>query len=112
MKRAYLGEFEEIVLLMVAMLADDAYGVRITHEIISQTRRQVRLNQVHASLHRLEEKGMVNSKLGDPTAERGGRRKRIFKITALGKRTLADMSSVRDHLWSQIPSSLRIAKGS
>jgi PadR family transcriptional regulator PadR len=112
MKRAYLGEFEEIVLLTVALLLDDAYGVRITHEIISQTRRPVRLNQVHASLHRLEEKGMVISKMGDPTAERGGRRKRIFKITALGKRTLTDMSAVRDHLWSQVPSSLRIAKGS
>ena len=74
MKRVYLGEFEEIVLLIVAMLEGNAYGVSITHEIIQQTNRAVRLNQVHASLQRLEDKGMIASKMGDPTPERGGRR--------------------------------------
>jgi len=107
MKRAYLGEFEEIVLLVVAMLEDQAYGVRITHEIIEQTQRNVRLNQVHASLHRLEEKGMIISKMGDPTPERGGRRKRIFTITAYGRTTLNEMKVVRTHLWNLLPISMK-----
>jgi PadR family transcriptional regulator PadR len=111
MKRVYLGEFEEVVLLMVAFLEDDAYGVRITHEIIQQTARGVRLNQVHASLHRLEDKGMVASKMGDPTPERGGRRKRIFTITAYGRQTLSEMKSVRTHLWNLLPSSMNTLAG-
>jgi PadR family transcriptional regulator, regulatory protein PadR len=108
MKRAYLGEFEEIVLLVVAMLEEQAYGVKITHEIIEQTQRSVRLNQVHASLHRLEEKGMIVSKVGDPTPERGGRRKRIFTITAYGRTTLNEMKAVRTHLWNLLSPSMKI----
>ena len=109
MKRVYLGEFEEIVLMMVAILDGDAYGVNITHQIVEQTDRAVRLNQVHASLIRLEEKGMVSSKMGDPTPERGGRRKRIFKITAFGQQTLNDIKEVRSHLWSLLPSHIKPA---
>jgi DNA-binding PadR family transcriptional regulator len=107
MKRNYLGEFEEIVLLIVAMLDGNAYGVNITHEIIEQTSRAARINQVHASLHRLEEKGMIISKLGDPTPERGGRRKRIFTITAYGQRTLSEIQSIRTNLWNLLPSSIK-----
>jgi DNA-binding PadR family transcriptional regulator len=110
MKRVYLGEFEEVVLLVVAMLESEAYGVKITHEIIEQTERDVRLNQVHASLQRLEEKGMIKSKMGEPTPERGGRRKRLFTMTALGKQTLNEIREVRTHLWSQLPSSMKIAR--
>src|SRR5688572_15516234 len=109
MKRTYLGEFEEIVLLTVAMLEGQAYGVNITHEIIEQTDRSVRLNQVHASLLRLEDKGMVSSHMGDPTPERGGRRKRLFRITAYGHQTLQDIKEVRTHLWSLLPSSIKPA---
>ncbi len=111
MKRVYLGEFEELVLLVVAMLESDAYGVKITHEITDQTNRSVRLNQVHAALHRLEDKGMINSKMGDPTPQRGGRRKRIFTITAFGQNTLAEMKTVRAHLWNLLPSSMKIVGG-
>lgn len=71
MKRTYLGEFEERVLLTVAVLDGKAYGVAVTHEIIEQTDRQVRLNHVHAALLRLEEKGMVASILEEATQERG-----------------------------------------
>ncbi len=109
MKRVYLGEFEEIVLLLVAMLGEEAYGVKITHEIIAQTNREVRLNQVHSALHRLEEKGMITSRMGDPTAERGGRRKRIFTITAYGRATLEEMKALRIHLWNLLPPTLNIA---
>lgn len=111
MKRTYLGEFEEVVLLMVAILEDSAYGVNITHEIVHQTGRDVRLNQVHASLHRLEEKGMISSRMGDPTPERGGRRKRIFKITAYGVQTLQEIQGVRANLWNMVPSSLKPSTG-
>jgi PadR family transcriptional regulator, regulatory protein PadR len=107
MKRIYLGEFEEIVLLVVAMLEGSAYGVNITHEIVLQTGRDVRINQVHASLHRLEEKGMVDSRMSDPTAERGGRRKRVFSITAFGVSTLHETRTVRSNLWTMLPSSIK-----
>lgn len=109
MKRIYLGEFEEIVLLTVARLQGQAYGVNITHEIIEQTNRSVRMNQVHASLLRLEDKGMVNSQMGDPTPERGGRRKRLFTITAYGQQTLRDIKELRSHLWSLLPPSVNPA---
>lgn len=102
MKRTYLGEFEEIVLLAVAVLDGQAYGVILMHEIIEQTGRSVRLNQVHSALQRLEEKGMVNSEMGEPTAERGGRRKRLFSVTAYGKRTLQEIQEVRVSFWSRL----------
>jgi PadR family transcriptional regulator, regulatory protein PadR len=100
MERRYLGEFEEIVLLLVSALDENAYGVTITREIESQTGRAVRLNQVHSALQRLEEKGMVRSKMGGASSERGGRRKRMFTTTALGRRVLADIQEVRQRLWS------------
>lgn len=106
LKRIYLGEFEEIVLLMVGILDNHAYGVNITHEIVMQTNREVRLNQVHAALHRLEEKGMISSKMGDPTPERGGRRKRMFSITAYGLQTLREIQGVRSNLWNLMSSAL------
>lgn len=108
MKRPYLGEFEEIVLLIVAMLDGEAYGVNISHQIMDHTGREARLNQVHAALQRLEEKGMIKSKMGEPTAERGGRRKRLFQVTPYGQQTLAYIQSVRENLWSMLPSSLKL----
>ena len=107
MKRVNLGEFEEIVLLIVAILEGEAYGVNITHEIVHQTHRTVRLNQVHASLHRLENKNMIASRMGDPTPERGGRRKRIFAITPYGRQTLSDIQAVRINLWNLLPSPIK-----
>ncbi len=109
MKRTYLGEFEEIVLLVVAVLNGSAYGVSITHEIFSQTGREVRLNQVHSALQRLEEKGMIISRMGDPTPERGGRRKRMFDVTAFGAHTLNEIQQVRSTLWSSVPSAIKSA---
>jgi len=102
MKRTYLGEFEEIVLLAVATMEGHAYGVVLMHEIIKQTGRDIRLNQVHSALQRLEEKGMVKSEMGEPTSERGGRRKRLFKVTAYGQRTLHEIQKVRVSFWSRI----------
>lgn len=107
MKRSYLGEFEEVVLLTVAVLGDGAYGVAITDELDRQTGRSVSISAVHAALHRLQEKGMLSSQMGEATAERGGRRKRLFTVTVLGSRTLHDIRAVRDQLWDSIlPNSL------
>ncbi|UFH56965.1 PadR family transcriptional regulator [Spirosoma sp. KNUC1025] len=109
MKRSYLGEFEEIVLLTVAVLEGGAYGVAITHEIIEQTGRSVRLNQIHSALDRLEDKGMVKSEMGEPTAERGGRRKRLFTVTAYGRRTLQEIQEVRTSFWSRLLNPLKLS---
>lgn len=109
MKRTYLGEFEEIVLLLVAALDGEAYGVSLTHRINEETDRSVRLNQVHSALHRLQEKGMVSSRMGDPTPERGGRRKLLFTVTLYGYRTLQDIKEVRAQLWSAVPATPKLA---
>jgi len=103
MKRTFLGEFEEIVLLSVAVLDDEAYGVAVTLEIERQTGRSVGFNNVHTTLQRLQEKGFVSSKMGGATAERGGRRKRFFKLTAAGGRALKDVRDIRAQLWNSLP---------
>ncbi|MGB3617069.1 MAG: hypothetical protein WBA12_03045 [Catalinimonas sp.] len=74
MRNAYLGEFEEVVLLTVAVLDGGGYGAGITDTIEAETSRTVRLNQVHAALHRLEKKGMVTSRMGDPSEPSAPRR--------------------------------------
>ncbi|SHG70940.1 Transcriptional regulator PadR-like family protein [Chryseolinea serpens] len=103
MKRTSIGEFEEIVLLITALLEEDAYGVTITQEIEKQTGRIVGFNTVHTTLQRLEEKGLIASKMGGATAERGGRRKRYFRITALGSRTLRELKELREKIWKVLP---------
>ncbi|GAB3548314.1 PadR family transcriptional regulator [Spirosoma fluminis] len=103
MRRTYLGEFEEIVLLMVAILDGQAYGVTISQEIEQQVGRLVTFGTVHNTLIRLEEKGFVTSELGGATTERGGRRKRLFRVTALGSRALQDIQQLRNELWQLVP---------
>ena len=98
-----LGEFEEIVLLLVAAQHDQAYGLSVTRAIEEELNRSVTMSSVHTALYRLEEKGMVESKVGGATKERGGRRKRLFTITALGKRALVEARDARLQLWSMIP---------
>jgi DNA-binding PadR family transcriptional regulator len=103
MKGTYLGEFEEIVLLAVAMLAGDAYGAAIVTEIEQQMSRSVNLGAVHAALHRLEEKGLLSSRLGGATQERGGRSKRLFTVTMAGTRALDNICEIRNRMWNSIP---------
>jgi PadR family transcriptional regulator, regulatory protein PadR len=106
-KRLYLGEFEKVVLIVVDILGRDACGVKITHEIIEQTDRTVRLNQVDAFPRRLEER-MIISKIGDPTPLRGGRCKRKFTLTAYRQQTLSEAKAVRVCIWNLGPSSKKI----
>lgn len=100
--RIYLGELEELVLLMVVLLDEDAYGVSIGEALRNQAGREISISAVHTVLHRLEDKGFVKSKLGGASAERGGRRKRLFKITAHGRNTLADIRDTRNIIYSMI----------
>lgn len=97
--KGYLGEFEELVLLTVATLGDDAYGVAIKEDIEKRASRSISIGALHSTITRLEEKGFLKSWLGDPTQERGGRRKRFFEITHQGKVALHEMKALRDELW-------------
>ncbi|MEL6924532.1 MAG: helix-turn-helix transcriptional regulator [Bacteroidota bacterium] len=103
MQRVNIGEFEELVLLVVAILNGEAYGVAVMNEIDAQTSRKVNISAVHAALRRLEEKGFVESGWSAASAERGGRRKRIFDITDSGRDTLEQVRALRNKLWDQIP---------
>jgi PadR family transcriptional regulator PadR len=84
-----LGEFEQLILLAILRLGDDAYGVSIRSEILACTRREVSPGALYTTLERLERKGMVTSAAGAPTAERGGRSKRFYQATHAGTQQLA-----------------------
>jgi DNA-binding PadR family transcriptional regulator len=103
MKGTYIGELEELVLLTVGILYKQAYGVAVMDEIEKQTGRSLNISAVHAVLKRLEEKGLVTSEMSEPTSERGGRRKRVFLLTASGKKALEEANEVRNQLFNQIP---------
>lgn len=103
MKETRLGEFEEVILLLVGILGEEAYPFRISEEFESQTGRAVSIGATHSTLDRLEGKGFLTSEMGNATAERGGRRKRIFTITALGKRVLKESMDFKMALWKQYP---------
>ena len=109
MAKEYLGEFEELILTMVAALQDDAYGAAITDEIEARLKREVNLSAVHVTLYRLEDKGYIKSALGGGTKERGGRRKRIYTVTSAGLAMLRAMKEARIDLWKMIPQ-LKIVK--
>lgn len=104
MKGTYLGEFEELVLLIVAASNGEAYGVSIAEIIEEQANRTVTISTVHNVLYRLEKKGFVQSELGGATAERGGRNKRLFSITASGQEAIQVSKELRNKLWNNIPS--------
>jgi len=103
MKRIYLGELEELILLTVGILYPDAYTVGVMDEIEKQTGRSLNISAVHTVLTRLEDKKFLKSKMSDPTEARGGRRKRIFLLTATGKGALEDSNEMRNQLFNQIP---------
>ncbi len=104
MPKEYLGEFEELILTMVAALQEDAYGAAISEEIETRLKREVNLSAVHVTLYRLEDKGLIKSSMGGGTNERGGRRKRIFQVTSAGMAMLRAMKEARIDLWKLVPS--------
>jgi len=101
--RAYLTDFELMILLSVLRLGDDAYGVPIAREIETTGRRHVVLAAVYAALDRLETNGLVSSSIGDPTPERGGRAKRFFRVTPAGLRAVRQTQRALTSLWTGIP---------
>lgn len=104
MGKSQLGEFEELVLTMVGILGNEAYGNTIVKEIKERMNRTVNLSATHITLYRLEEKGYVKSEMRGATAERGGRRKRYFQITNSGLQLLHRMQEQRQKLWKLLPS--------
>lgn len=103
MSKEFLGEFEELVLTMVCVLGEDAYGNAIVTEIKKRVSRDVNLSAVHVTLYRLEDKGFVKSNMGGATNARGGRRKRIFQVTNAGLSMLKSMKEARMDLWKLVP---------
>lgn len=108
--KGYIGEFEELVLLTIASLGTDAYGVGVKQSIEERTSRSISIGALHSTITRLEEKGFVKSWLGEPTEERGGRRKRLFEVTHAGKAALHEMKNLRDALWRESKATLSLGK--
>lgn len=103
MAREFLGDFEELILTLVAVLRENAYGAAITIEIEHWIGRKVTLSAIHVTLYRLEDKGYIKSRVGGATNERGGRRKRIYTITSAGVAVLKAMKETRIGLWRLVP---------
>ena len=103
MKKYQLGEFEEVVILTIGILNNEAYSVAIKDEIESRLARTVSMGALHTALKRLEDKGYLKSFAGEATEDRAGRPKRYFEITAMGKKAMRYAKEVRDDLWSAIP---------
>lgn len=103
MKKTKLGEFEELVLLTVAALQKDAYGVEIRRELEALLKTTLSVGAIQSALKRMEDKGFLTSEFGEPTQVRGGKRKRIYSTTSYGRKVLSEMKEIRATLWSSIP---------
>jgi len=106
MKKTKLGEFEELVLLTVAALQKDAYGVEIKRELEDRLKDKLSVGSIQSALKRMEEKGFLISEFGDATMKRGGKRKRIYTTTSYAHKVLSEMKEIRARLWKSIPIAL------
>jgi DNA-binding PadR family transcriptional regulator len=105
-----LGEFEQLLLLAVVHLDAQAYGVTIRQEIETRTDREVAIGALYTSLDRLERKGYVRSSMSHPTAQRGGRSRRYFRLTAAGGAALTQSHDRLARMWKGIQPDLRKAR--
>lgn len=103
MRKTKLGEFEELVLLTVAALQEDAYGVEIKRELELRLREKLSVGSIQSALKRMEEKGFLKSEFGEATSKRGGKRKRIYTTTSYAHKVLAEIKEIRAELWRAIP---------
>lgn len=103
MKGTHLGEFEELVLLIVGVLDGNAYSVSIKNEIERQSKRRPSIGALHSSLNRLESKGFIESYSGHGTEDRGGRQKRLYQMTLEGRNALSNVHDLRNNLFNQLP---------
>ncbi|MFA9452477.1 MAG: PadR family transcriptional regulator [Candidatus Aminicenantaceae bacterium] len=97
-----LSSHDEVLLLAILSLGDNAYGMTIRREVSEATGRDWSIGAVYDPLYRLEERGCVESRLSDPTRERGGRSKRLFQVTDAGLQALLSHKQIRDHLWRNV----------
>ena len=104
-----LGNLEEAVLL-IALYLDDVYGVSVAEEYERQTGHEISIPAIHTVLRRLEDKGLLKSGMGEPSPERGGRRKRLYEATPYGLSVIREIKKERLRLWSKIPA-LKLNKG-
>ena len=98
-----LGNLEEMVLLLVGVLYGNAYSVSLVEEYKKQTGNNINISAIHTVLYRLEKKGFLKSRLGESQSSRGGKRKRLFFVTAFGIKTLEELRTIREQLRLQIP---------
>lgn len=103
MKGTYLGEFEEIVMLTIAALGEEAYGLAIKKELEEQTERKISISAVHAACNRLEKKEFLIAYFGDKSQKRGGKRKKIYKVSLKGQQAINTAHELRQRLWKRIP---------
>jgi DNA-binding PadR family transcriptional regulator len=103
MKPPSLGEFEELVLLTVAAQHDEAYGVSIKDALAEHLDKKINISAVHVALKRMQEKGLVESRFGGITNDRGGRRKKFYVITFMGKKALDRQYELRTSMYRRIP---------
>jgi DNA-binding PadR family transcriptional regulator len=103
MAQQTLGEFEELVLLMVAAQHDEAYGVSILEGLENELEKKLNISAVHVALKRMEDKGFIKSRFGGITDDRGGRRKKYYVVTAYGKSMLDQQYELRNSIYKRIP---------
>ncbi len=104
MKKTKLGEFEELVLLSVIVLREEAYGVEIKKELERRMEEQLSVGSIQSALKRMEEKGFLTSEFGEATQKRGGKRKRIYNATPYAEKVLNEIKTIREGFWTQIAS--------
>jgi PadR family transcriptional regulator, regulatory protein PadR len=102
MKGTHLGEFEEVVLLSIAILKEDAYGMAVKEQISRRLKRNPSIGALHSAFNRLEEKGFLESWEGEMTPERGGRRRRYYSVTKSGVKAMQQVRNLRDEMWNEI----------
>jgi DNA-binding PadR family transcriptional regulator len=107
MKGERLGEFEEFTLLAVRALGDHTYAVPVQRYVEEATARPVSMGAIYAALARLEDKGFVQSSMGEATARRGGKPKRLFRVTPNGLKTARELHRVRERIWNAIAEARR-----
>ena len=103
MKKTKLGEFEELVLLTVAALQREAYGVEIKRELEARLKQKLSVGSIQSALKRMEEKGFLTSDFGEATQRRGGKRKRIYTTTSYAHKVLSELKEIRAGLWDAMP---------
>jgi len=104
MKRTGVGEFEELVLLSICVLDNQAYSLSIKQEVENRTNRTLNISAIQTTLYRMEDKGLLTSAFGEANSTRGGKRKRMFSVTAYGLKSLSELRTLRSGLWADIPS--------